>query len=86
MELKISEIRRLCNLMDCKVDLFNFLSDSEVQQYQRAANGNLSCRLMLDDGVEVTQSLVDAQDRFYDDLDLYIKFLLELAKFRPLPF
>lgn len=86
MELKISEIRKICNLCECRVDLFKFLSDSEVKEYLDVADGNSSCHLILANGIEVTQALVDAQQRLYDDLDLYIKFLQELVKYRPLSF
>lgn len=86
MDLNISEVCKLCNLMDCKVDFLKFLSDSDVNRFREFSSGNPSSSLLLEDGLEVTQDLVDSQQRFYDDLDLYIKFLQELAKFRPLPF
>lgn len=86
MELKISEIRRLCNLFGCKLSFFQFLSDYEVNQFHNYSSGDSSDCLVFDDGLEVTHSLVSDQQRLYDDLDLYIKFLQELAKYRPLPF
>ena len=86
MVLKISEIRKLCNLWDCRIEFLKFLSDSEVGDFLSFSKDNPSARYVLDDGTEISRPLVDAQQRLYDDLELYIKFLQELAKFRPLPF